>query len=216
MKKITFSIPRLLVKEKEREGDHYLDAWTWENINNFSVEGFMSIKKNEEEDSLTSEGLDSDDEKAKDLIVIQINHSIIKQQLFTYVLQFLYTGTCDVQKAEAEELSSVAERLWLDELSSFCKNINNIEDSEECKAFNSSLSTYWIDSVGVVIKKWYLEEHYKSDLQIATTFDEHSTVAAVVVKEEAEPGKKEEQKDEKKEEETKEGKKDDNEKKKNG
>jgi len=127
-------------------------------------------------------GLDDDDGNT-DMIVIQINNDVIKHELFLYVLQFLYTGTCDVKKVEAEELSTVAERLWLDELVSFCKNIISFDDPEECKVFNSSLSTYWIDSVGHVIKKWYFEDHYKNDFLISITYDEHFTGTAVVIKE---------------------------------
>ncbi|ETO19829.1 metal ion binding protein, partial [Reticulomyxa filosa] len=215
-KKINFKIPRLLLKQREREDGHYLDKWTWERINKNGIEGFIRIRKkiaDEGEPGGLDGGLEEDEQKNADFVIIQIDHNVIKHHQFVYVLQFLYTGTCDVGKLDASELGRVAERLWLDELVSFCKNIESIDDSEECKAFNSSLSTYWTDSIAVVIKKWHFEGHHKSDLQICTTFDEHSTIVAVVAKggkdettkEEKKEDEKDEKKDEKKEDNTKPG-----------
>merc|ERR1712228_284366 len=106
------------------------------------------------------------------LIIIEINQDIISKKMMLYILQFVYTGTCKVKMSETNQLSDIATRLLLDELSTFCSNMQTFaQNIDECKVMNASITSYWLDAVSEVYKEILYDRSFKYDLTIKTVFD---------------------------------------------
>merc|ERR1712113_1114409 len=113
----------------------YLDCWSdWDSINDADnghdgIHGFVSIRKASASDKdEENEGGDKDafnpySSTSDHLIIIEINANILPKKMMLYILQFVYTGSCKVKMAETNQLSDIASKLLLDELSTFCSNM---------------------------------------------------------------------------------------------
>jgi len=98
-----------------------------------------------------------------------MNEDVISRKMMLYCLQFVYTGSCKVKLSETGDLAQIANGLLLDELGSFCGNMQTFSNQiDECKVMNASITTYWLDSCAELYKEVLLDRGYKSDIIIRT------------------------------------------------
>merc|ERR1712087_127824 len=71
--------------------------------------------------------------------------------------------------SETQSLRQIAQRLLLDELASFCGNMQTFSNQiDECKVMNASLTTYWLDACAEIYKEILFDRSYNSDVRIVT------------------------------------------------
>ena len=134
----------------------------------------MSIRKATQNDrNAMNEGVggldDSAQSQSEHLIIIEMNEDVISRKMMLYCLQFVYTGSCKVKLSETGDLAQIANGLLLDELGSFCGNMQTFANQiDECKVMNASITTYWLDSCAELYKEVLLDREYKYDITIHT------------------------------------------------
>eukprot|EP01084_Bolivina_argentea_P285492 489596_1 len=187
---------RLLTNQRNVD---YLDDWDWDTINDKDndkngIHGFVSIRKasSQDKDGMNEGGSLEEvrSENVDDLIIIEINQNVISRKMMLYVLQFVYTGICKVKLAETEALSIIAQRLLLDELSTYCQNKRSLQNQiDECKVMNNSITSYWLDACAEMYKEILYDRGYKSDIVIQTKSSSKACKKVVQKEQEAEVGK---------------------------
>ena len=158
----------------------YLDSWDWDEINDKDkgkdgVHGFKSIRKASENDkNAMNEGGSLDDfnpfnSNSENLIIIEINQDVLPKKMFLYILQFVYTGQCKVKLSETAKLADIATGLLLDELATYCGNMQTFSQNlDECKVMNNSITSYWLDACAEIYKEILFDRSYKYDCTIQT------------------------------------------------